>query len=87
MVSFAADCYHNAFDLGWPIACEAYKIILTEMEAGTLNWANLQAIQALIQQYALMCITKAVASPGASGATPPGGLNRGNSSKFAEKWG
>ena len=44
---FAAELYQNALDLGWPIARGAYKVILTEMEAGRVSWSNLQAIQAL----------------------------------------
>ena len=70
MLSFATDFYQNAFDLGWPIASGVYKVILTEMEAGRFSWTNLRALQALQQQYAQRCITKAVASAGASDPAP-----------------
>ena len=73
--------------MGWPIAMGAYKVILTEMEVGRVNWSNLQAIQTLRQQYAQRCISKAGASAGASGPPPPSGPHKGNGQKFVEKSG
>ena len=52
MLSFATDFFQNTLDLGWPIARGDYEVILTEMEAGRVSWANLQAIQGLREQYA-----------------------------------
>ena len=87
LLSLAAGLYQNALDLGWPIARGAYKVILTEMEAGRVAWTDMQGIQELRQQYAQRCITKANSAAGASGPAPPGGPHKGNAVRQADKGG
>ena len=78
MLKFGSDFFQNALDLGWAVARGAYKVVLTEMEAGLVDWENLEAVQSLRRQYAQRCITKPAQNGSASGP-PSGPFKSGNS--------
>ena len=61
----------------------AYKVVLTEMEAGLVDWENLEAVQSLRRQYAQRCINKPAKnqSGSASGASN-GPFKPGNTKKW-----
>ena len=48
-------------------------MVLTEMEAGLVDWENLEAVQALRRQYAQRCIAKAPQNVSASASGAPSG--------------
>ena len=52
MIQLGADLFQNALDLGWPTAKGAYKVVLVEMEAGLVNWSDIDSIQEIRRQYA-----------------------------------
>ena len=83
MLPFASDLYQNALNQGWAGARGAYKVIMTEMEAGRVSWEELNTIQDLRRQYAQRFISKP--ATGYSPTGPSNGPLKGNSLKQADK--
>ena len=82
MLKLGSDFFQNALDLGRAVARGAYKVVLTEMEAGLVDWENLEAVQSLRRQYAQRCIHKPAQNGPASG--PPNGPFKSGNSKNGE---
>ena len=82
MLKCGSDFFQNALDLVWAVARGAYKVVLTGMEAGLVDWENLEAVQSLRRQYAQRCINKPVQNGSASG--PPNGPFKSGNSKTGD---
>ena len=82
MLKFGSDFFQNALDLGWAVTRGAYKVVLTKMEAGLVDWENLEAVQSLRRQYAQRCINKPAQNGSASG--PPSGPFKSGNSKMGK---
>ena len=52
MLVYVSDLLQNALDLGWHTARGSYKVLMTEIEAQTLDWDDLEGVQAIDRQYA-----------------------------------
>ena len=49
---YVGDLLQNALDLGWHTARGSYKVLMTEIEAQTLDWDDLEGVQGIRRQYA-----------------------------------
>ena len=52
MLVHASDLLQNALYLGWHLAKGSYKVLMAEMESSSLDWGDLEGVQALRRQYA-----------------------------------
>ena len=52
MLVYVSELLQNALDLVWHTARGSYKVLMTEIEAQTLDWDYLEGVQGIRRQYA-----------------------------------
>ena len=69
MLVYVTDLLQNALDPGWHTARGSYKVLMTEIEAQTLDWDDLEGGRGIHRQYAQRNVNRPPVAGNRSGSS------------------